>query len=310
MAESGKSWLKYGCFGCLGLVGLVVLLVAGAFGVALLQVRSEQVEEHILTPAVPLAAVAPETEAGEPGTLLPPQEGEGKVVLDLSHAEFDVVPGRPGEPLRVEATYDKKSYVLEETLETLEGLPWTYSVRFRRTAGSGLLNALKQLLGGTQPEVRVVLPVDVPLHLEARTGQGGVRMDIGGLWLKTADLDFSQGGFELRVSEPLRVPLERLTINGSMGGFAVSHLGNASPRRLEVDFSMGGMMLDLRGRWVNDSDISITTSMSGGVVRLPRDVVIEGLDGTPLEASPTDELRPPILRFSTSTSMGELEFQR
>ena len=319
-AMGGTSWLKYGCFGCLGLVGLVILIAMGLAGVALVQVRSEQVADRVLTPDLPVTAVAPTADGTEPveapGSDLPPAagapavlEGVGTVVLELSEAEFEVVPGKPGERLHVEATYDANSYVLEETLETGEGPSWTYGVNFRRARGSGLLAALKELLGGTKPKVRVVLPVDLPLTLEARTSRGAMWMELGGLWLQTADLEFSQGGFELQVSEPLHGPMERFTINGSMGGFTASRLGNASPRRLEVDFGMGGMVLDLRGRWVADSDISITTSMGGSIVRLPKDVIIEGLDVDGPRGQPTDELRPPILRFSTSSSMGNLEFR-
>ena len=101
--------------------------------------------------------------------------------------------------------------------------------------------------------------------------------------------------------------MERLSIVGSMGGFEASSLGNASPRELEVDFSMGGMDLDLRGRWAGDSDISLRSSMGGGVLRLPRDVRIEGL-ATSRIGDPTEtEVEPPTLRFSVSSDMGNLE---
>lgn len=88
----------------------------------------------------------------------------------------------------------------------------------------------------------------------------------------------------------------------------MSHIGNASPRRLEVGFRMGGMDLDLRGRWIADAEIDISGSMGGGSVRLPRDVVIEGIRVGGLEAPSDPELKPPTLKFSTSSTMGELQF--
>jgi hypothetical protein len=205
------------------------------------------------------------------------------------------------------ATYDKKVYELEEILETHEDSTWTYRVNFRQTGG-GLMTTLKEMLGGTKPDIRIVLPVDVQLDLDARMRQGAMTIDLGGLWLRRADLNFQQGGFELGVSEPLREPMETLSIDGSMGGFATSTLGNASPRRLECDFSMGGMMLDLRGPWAQDAEISITHSMGGGAVRLPRNVILRGIPGRHSDVPVDAELKPPTLTFTISSSMGELEY--
>jgi hypothetical protein len=314
--NGGKSWLKYGCFGCLGLVGFLILAFAGLVGVALLQVGSEEIADQDLIPALPEfpksgVAMPGTQELQEPGEApLPgpvPAGARGKVVLDLSHAEFIVVPGNPGEELRVRAKYDKNVYELEEILETHEDSTWTYRVNFRQTGG-GILTALKELFGGTQPDIRIVLPVDVQLDLDARMRQGGMTLDLGGLWLRRADLNFQQGGFELSVSEPLREPMETLSIDGSMGGFATTALGNASPRRLECDFSMGGMMLDLRGAWAQDAEISLTQSMGGGAIRLPRNVILEGVPGRHSSAPVDAELKPPTLRFTISSSMGELEY--
>ena len=55
---------------------------------------------------------------------------------------------------------------------------------------------MKELFGGTKPDVRVILPVDEPLNLEARVRQGGLTADLGGLWLERARFDFqvTEGG--------------------------------------------------------------------------------------------------------------------
>jgi hypothetical protein len=67
------------------------------------------------------------------------------------------------------------------------------------------------------------------------------------------------------------------------------------------------MILDLRGQWARDAEISLTQSMGGGVLHLPRDVAIEGLS-VARSTQPVDvEAKPPTLRFTASSSMGELE---
>jgi hypothetical protein len=300
MAESrgGRKWLKCGCFGCLGIVAILIVSALVVFVVARMRVGSEEIAEPVLTPEIPaqeqLLGVATET------------TGAGNVILDLRQGGFFIEPAASGEQLRIEARYDRKSCELQENFEpgTTEG--WTYRIGFS-CGDFSLTSILRQLLGGIKPEVRIYLPVDQPLSLDFDLSQGGSTIELGGLWLTSAKFASEMGGFELSVDEPLRVPMERMTISGSMGGFAISSLGNASPRLLDVDFKMGGMELDLRGSWLQDSDITIKGSMGGGVVQLPRDVLIEGLDAGRLEVGEAAEIKPPTLRFTTSIDQGELE---
>jgi hypothetical protein len=304
MAESGGAtkWLKYGCFGCLGVLGVLIVVAATMSGIALNMVRSEQIEDRELSPQLP--TTPPSAERRDPPAALP---GAGAVRLDLSHAAFYIEPGKPGQPLRVEARYDKAMYELEEVLESADDGSWSYRVVFRRT-GSSLLATLKELFGGTGARVRVLLPPDVPLNLELRLREGETQAELGGLWLTDLDLDASQGGYQVDFSDPLKEPVERISLRGSMGGFMISELGNASPRALSVDMSMGGMQLDLRGEWVRDAEIDISSRMGGSVVRLPRGVLIEGLDRGGVSIAPEQEVKPPTLSFSVSAEMGELEF--
>ena len=59
---------------------------------------------------------------------------------------------------------------------------------------------------------------------------------------------------------------------------------------------------------VEDSDISITASMSGTEVRLPRDVLIEGVATDRVGFQPESETKLPTLRFTVSNERGEIEF--
>ena len=81
-------------------------------------------------------------------------------------------------------------------------------------------------------------------------------------------------------------------------------------RVLDVDLSMGGFKLDLSGEWVTDSEISIDSSMGGGLVVLPRDVFIEGVESRrALRPGEEPEVARPTLRFTTSSSMGDLQIR-
>jgi hypothetical protein len=102
--------------------------------------------------------------------------------------------------------------------------------------------------------------------------------------------------------------MESLSVRTAHGACLLNSLGNASPRRLDVTYSMGGIEMDLGGRWLADAEINISGGNGGGVVHLPSGVIMEGLDLGAIKAPTAPELKPPTLRFSVSTGMGWLEF--
>ena len=138
--------------------------------------------------------------------------------------------------------------------------------------------------------------------------QGGAQVELGGLWLTTADLVAEMGGIELSVDKPMRAPMEHMAISFSMGGGEIVSLGNASPRTLDVDCKMGGADIDLRGLWVRDCDIRLAIGMGGMSVYVPDEVEIRGIEKSRYGLRPRDpEVPVPILSFSVSESMGEIE---
>jgi len=298
MADSdggGRKWLRCGCIGCLAVVVFVVLTAVVIFSVARVGVNSEQVAEVVFEPQIPVTDIAEVRQQGKPG----------RVVLRLSGGEFYIKPAQKGESLHVEAQYDQNGFELRERFDPGEER-WTYEVDFERKGGMAMA-MLRRVLGGTGSRVEVFLPTDVPLELEVLMQQGGAEMDLGGLWLTDADIEFAQGGFVLQISEPLREPMDSLAIHGSMAGLAAMRLGDASPRRLDVECSMGGMELDLRGNWVVDSEITVRLTQGGGEMRLPRDVEIVGLETSRVRPHGDEETPRPTLTFTTSSSRGELE---
>lgn len=288
MAGSGARWFKYGCFGCLGGVAVLVLVCAALLTAAWVKVRSEKVEQPVLVHET---------------------HGPGGVFVEVAQAELILRPAGAGEPLRAEASYDTETYALEEDFAPgVEGEPWSYRLSLRRTSGGSWTDIFKPLLGGSQPHVHLDLPPDVPVELGVDVAQGGAALQLGGLSLTSADVNVGQGGIDLKVDEPLQQPVERMSITTAMGGAHLEGLANASPKKLDLHYSMGGMSIDLRGRWLNDSDITIEGSMGGGTVWLPDDVIFEGLDRGGIEAPAEPELKPPTLRFTTTSTMGELNF--
>ena len=299
-----------GCMGCLGLVVVVLVGCAIVLGMAWSEVRNEQFERQELQQAVGL----PEAPAIADAPLEVPEEfvpehRQGTVVLDVDSTVVTVRPGRPGEAIRIEAEYDARYYQLSERF-TEDEESWTYEVGFGRVSDSYLKTALKGLLGGRRPEIRVYLPPDVPLGLELQVSQGGADAELGGLWLTSAEIEFLQGGGAVDFSKPLKQPMEFLGVEFTQGGGSVQGVAMASPKRVDVGFSMGGGELDLDGTWLQDAEISIDQRMGGVEVRLPSDAIIRGLGRYDTETTGDEAPDLPVLRFSTSASMGELHFMR
>jgi hypothetical protein len=325
VSEGGGRFFRYGCLGCVGIVvlclaGITMLVALGRGAARSEKITTERVEE-------PLPGVAPEIETPPPPEAeevppfsdapglpvpdfpeAPAEQRPGRVLVDLSHGEFEVKPAGPGEPLRVEAEYDENRYELVTRLDEPPEGEWSYEVRFRQSGPTGFMFLLARLFGARNPRVVVSLPRDVPMDLDLRFSQGGGRADLGGLWLTDTKVTFAEGGGELEFSEPLREPTDTLSIEASMGGGSFQRIGNASPRELRVATSMGGGEVDLRGQWRRDCEVSLGSSMGGLNVRLPADANVRGVPGR--QGAPEEEQAGrPTLDLSYSASMGEIKFQ-
>jgi hypothetical protein len=282
---------------------LAVVLCAIFLGVTYMQVQSVSPETKVLTREVRGPTTATEPGVEEPET---PGRPAGTFVLQMTGGEVEFLPADPGEPIRVEATYDPESGELEESFEEQENGAWVHRVRFKGEAGS-LKGLMREIMGQDSESVRIHLPSDVLMNLDVSIERGGGMVELGGLHLDGAEFNLTQGGVEMTISRPLQAPMSRLAIKATMGGGSFRSLGNASPRRLDFESSMGGFEIDLTGHWVGDSDISINSTMGGASILLPRDVNVAGLDTGRVELEEDEEVPRPTLTFSQSASMGGID---
>jgi hypothetical protein len=287
---AANSWLRKGGFACAVLfaLGLLVAIVLG--GTFLVQRLSVELEEKRLVQQAPPMGSAP-----------------GKVVLSLSSAAVTVKAGPAGGPIRVESNFDPDVHRLEQSYDEDVTGGWTYRLDFHEKR---LLHVsvVSIWLGKRSPEVTVEIPRDLPLALETRMEGGYLTLDLAGLELTTASVELDRGVLGLTVSEPLHVPMERLTVDGRMGAIMLRSLGNASPKELHLQHAIGAAHVDLSGKWLRDADVDFQVAFGKGELELPNGVNIEGLDGAPLRRLlPADqEIPPPTLRFSSHSDMGNI----
>ena len=66
-------------------------------------------------------------------------------------------------------------------------------------------------------------------EIPANLRMGESRMELGGLWILDADIDFGMGDHSVSFDEPLAVPVAGVRLDTSLGVLRVDRLGNASP---------------------------------------------------------------------------------
>ncbi len=305
--SDNRGCFKTGCLGCLG-VFLVMIVITGVLVlVGWNSSRHRDVQERQLAPT--------DAEAGADSTFTIPdfdwRTRPGRVVLDLAHGAFVLKPAPEGEGLGARARFDAEAYTIGEEFTIRPDSSWVYKISFHRhlTGMQAMFRGL--FMKGARPEIQVFLPRDVPLTLEVGVAEGGMEAELGGLWLKEADFRYDKGGFSFSFSEPLREPMDRLSIHGAMGGLEAVAVGNASPAVLDIGCRMGGGDVDLTGKWLRDCRVTLAVRMGGMSVTIPRDMKVDGAAVPAGDmAAPAGENPLPVLHISKRQSMGEIEIQR
>jgi hypothetical protein len=322
-----RGCFKYGCFGCLGATGLFIVVI-GAIAVLTLVlgppdqefVRPDIERTIPVSPAPSLESIIADDPGRRfPAELAPPpplRPAQGRLVLDLLGANFEILPGEAGDPFRIEGEYNAGGFELLEEFQPQDEGPWTYRIKFGRS-----VSRLRMLFGDQHEKnrIRIIVPRGLPIILEGRLSTGFSRIELGGLWLTEVDLKAGLGEHEIRFSKPTPRPLQRFELEAKMGEFEVGELGNASPAAVTVNGTMGELRLDLHGAWKHDAEIRTRWRMGECVVRVPEGVAVEtGGTGVSLGATDYAALRglppppegAPKLKLNLGGSMGEVRISR
>jgi hypothetical protein len=262
--------------------GSIVLAIGVIF---LLQHLSETPEAHLLSQDAPPAGLR-----------------QGKVVLSLSSAMVMLAAGPPGGPLRVESSFDPDVFNLVQQYREGDDQDWTYRVDFHEKRVLHI-SVIGIWLGKRSPEVTILIPPDLPFDLEATMKGGYLVMDVANLALSTADVELGRGVLQISASDPMDVPMERLSVRSRIGTMRLDRLGNASPATLDVHHRVGAAQVNLHGGWRRDADIDFQVAFATGELRLPGDVRIAGL-GRPVELPAEREIPLPTLRIGTHSNIG------
>ncbi|NIM00382.1 MAG: hypothetical protein GTN89_05625 [Acidobacteria bacterium] len=309
-APAGKGCFKRGCFGCLGVLGVGLIVVMVIALITLIRGTPEVVRE-----SDQVAHDIPSGDWGDAATgepLMVEQGQLGRVVLDISVASFRIIPAPAGTPVRLEANYDSGTYRLKERFEPSGELGWTYRLEFGKRSSFDFFTV--------DPDNRLdlYLPAGTPISLEGDLGIGQFKLELGGLWIDSVNLDTGVGEHQIEFDEPLVAAMKEFNVDGSIGELSVRGLGNASPANAHVDHSIGEVFVDLRGAWQNDSEIYVGSSIGECRVNLPSEGVGVVLRGGSVTLGESDTRRArsrgaapegaPVLQITARHTIGELRF--
>ena len=199
----------------------------------------------------------------------------GTVVLDLSVGEFTIRAGEPGEPIRVEADYESDAFELRETFTEGGDGAWTYEISFRPKGG--ILGMMFRGAGNNpRNNVEIVLPRGRPLDLVGDLGLGLTEADLGGLLLRTVDLEAGTGEHIIEFSEPLAMPMDYFHIEKGVGEMQILDLGNAQPREIDLEMRVGELRVDMSGGpWSVDSLMRVAFGVGESRIKAPENVRLE-----------------------------------
>jgi hypothetical protein len=302
--------------GCLGLFILGIVAFVVVAGVMLSrgapeQHRSQATQEQPITvPRLPGGVTPSPAE-------VPPPASSLRVELDLEEGRFDVRPGQPGSPVKVDADYDEGVYELVQETQATAGGGQTVRVEFhsrysmlRRILTTGSADASKN-------HVTIYLPTDVPIDFHASISKGESDLDLTGVPLTGIDVELRMGQHMLALDQANPLRMEALHVSMKMGELRSRGLGNAHFAEAEFQGSMGQMGIDLRGDYTGDARVRARLTMGEVRMRIPAGVHVEMenrvvMGGTSGGRREKEELPPgaPTLRVDGSVTMGEMRVDR
>jgi hypothetical protein len=287
-----------------------MVLLGLFFGFVVDRAQEAPPEPHNQKIERPLAPAGEEIH-GSTATEAATGPGAGRIVLDLSMGSFTVVPAPAGEPLRVDANFDRSRFELEESYEQHPDGSWTQKIRF----GSKTRGFLIGNVDADDNQLTIHVPTGIRFALEADISMGESDFDLTGLGVASAEFDVSMGSHKVHFDAPSPARLSHFTIDGSMGEVSVRGLGWASPLEVDADHSMGELVVDLSGDWQGDAVIRTDSSMGPTRVDVPDNVELDDSGTTVAIGQKTSASRvapppgAPRLRLESSVSMGELEIR-
>lgn len=147
------------------------------------------------------------------------------------------------------------------------------------SSGAGFIG-----FGGEGNDAWIGLPAEglSSLHVEAGAGESVV--DLSEVAVPRVRVNAGAGDTHVVFPEAGAIA-DLVVVNGSVGDVTIDRLAGVSPREAQLSGGVGGLDIDLAGRWRGESHVAVLGSVGAVHLVLPRATAISALIGSPWRAS-------------------------
>lgn len=185
-------------------------------------------------------------------------EDEVDVRVRFGAGRLSIEPGDMGTLYKMYLRYDEESF--EPVAEYEDG---------RLDLGvEGTKHSLRWRKEDTQ-EMELFLARDVPMNLDLEFGAVRANIDLGGLQMTELELQTGASESRVDISVPNPIRMSHASLEVGAADFHVHNLGNLNAETITVDAGVGNMVLDFRGDWAGDADVSVEMGLGALELRFP-----------------------------------------
>jgi hypothetical protein len=188
---------------------------------------------------------------------------------------LNIQPGEPGTLYKMHLRYDEEAF--EPVAEYERG---------RLDLGvEGTRNKFRWKKDDRQ-EMELTLARGVPLNLDLEFGAVRADLDLGGLQMTGLKLQTGASESRVDISSLNPIRMAEATMEVGAADFHARNLGNLNAAGIEVDAGVGKVVLDFRGDWQGDAEVTVDMGLGalelhfpeGLGVRLEKDTFLTSLD--------------------------------
>lgn len=135
--------------------------------------------------------------------------------------------------------------------------------------GTGRSIRLKNNQAG---ELDLRLSPDVPMDLDLDFGAVEADIELGGLRIRSLDIETGASDSEVVFSTPNPLDCEHLDVSMGAAALSLEGLGNANCAMVRVDGGVGDMTLDFTGDWRRSMEAEINMALGSLTLVVPADI--------------------------------------
>jgi hypothetical protein len=240
-----------------------------------------------------------------------PQSDVVDVTLAFGAGEFKLAPGAQKALIEGTATYNVPEFKPKVK---------TDGNQVRLEIGNLKINGIPNFEKTVKNEWDLELS-DQPMDLHISAGAYQAKVELGGLALKSLEVDDGAASVDLKFSEPNLVEMDSLSYETGASTVNLKGLANANFRNMTFRSGAGDYILDFSGDLQRDANVSVSSGISHVAIVIPEGVsakvtVKEGLSNVEAQGSwqksGSEYQLPgsgPSIHFIVDMGMGSLELR-